>query len=573
MTSAPKTSQPIRQKTNSINSPVSSPKVNIRQATINQHSVDTRHAFEENEPMYESNKKLPQMSNPSRPKKMPLSRNTSYRSRSPDSPLDDPHKIDPLQYTALVDTNQALKIELQRLSVYETKCQQLEKELSNLKALKETNKELEEKVKHLLECEDKCRKIENELNNFKTRNEKMKQNFDVLTDENITMNNRIKDLNRVIEQNEQTLCELRQNESVLKQELEALRESRHSNLDLNEQKIHSLEEANQILENEMENMKQQQKIEREKLKEKLSLLNSKHAERVKKIDEEKKSLEVELGNLRNSLEGNEEIHKELVTLKDLNLKYEDEIEYLREQLAEKKSELDQVMKQREVEIQNYLDKMKLLNDENLNLCNQFSSNSISKDDQLNQLDKKLVDTENELELMKSQNDSLQKKIEDKQNEIESLLKKNSGLKIMEKKCAELTEKNCISEDLIKKLKFENQNLKHEMNESNNFSQQLKNQLSNLTQINEKLTADLSLCQSEIGKIESYKKKCANLEKELDDLRRLKSNTTNDFDSHSRKLSESSDKYEYEIKILNGQINSLVSQQKIFVFTEFLTISE
>lgn len=556
MTSTPKTPQPIRQKTNSINSPVSSSKVNYRQATINQHSTDTRHAYEEDEPMYESNKKLPQKPSPSsRPKKMPLSRNSSYRSRSPDSPLDDPNKIDPLQYTALAETNQALKIELQRLSVYETKCKQLEKELSSLNALKETNDKLEDKVKDLSQFEDRCKKLENELDNLKTKSEKIRQNFDILTDENISLTNKIKDLNRVIEENEQTVFQLRNNESVLKHELEALRES---NLDLNEEKIRSLEQANQILENEMQSMKQQQKVEREKLKEKVTLLNSKHTERVKKIEEEKKSLELELDNIRNSLQENGEMHRELVTLKDLNLKYEDEIEYLKEQLGEKKSELDQMMKQREAEIQNYLDKMKLLNDENLNMCNQFSSDSVSKDEQLNHLDRKLVDAENQLELVKSKNDSLQKKLADKQDEIESLLKINTSLKLMEKKCAELTEKNCTSEDLIKHLKFENQNLKHEVKESNSLSQQLKNQLSNLSQINEKITADFSLSQIQVEKLESFKNKCENLEKELNELKRLKSHAINDFESHSRKLSESGDKYEYEIKVLNTQINSLVS---------------
>ena len=37
--------------------------------------------------------------------------------------------IDPLQYNALVETNEALKTELQRLSVFELKCKALEKEV------------------------------------------------------------------------------------------------------------------------------------------------------------------------------------------------------------------------------------------------------------------------------------------------------------------------------------------------------------------------------------------------------------------------------------------------------------
>jgi hypothetical protein len=40
--------------------------------------------------------------------------------------------IDPLQYNALVETNEALKTELQRLSVFELKCKALEKEVCTL---------------------------------------------------------------------------------------------------------------------------------------------------------------------------------------------------------------------------------------------------------------------------------------------------------------------------------------------------------------------------------------------------------------------------------------------------------
>lgn len=39
------------------------------------------------------------------------------------------NQIDPLQYNALFETNQALKNELQRLSLFELKCKTLEKEV------------------------------------------------------------------------------------------------------------------------------------------------------------------------------------------------------------------------------------------------------------------------------------------------------------------------------------------------------------------------------------------------------------------------------------------------------------
>ena len=51
--------------------------------------------------------------------------------------------IDQVQFNALMETNQVLKEELQRLSIYELKCKSLEKEAKNVKELKELNEKLE----------------------------------------------------------------------------------------------------------------------------------------------------------------------------------------------------------------------------------------------------------------------------------------------------------------------------------------------------------------------------------------------------------------------------------------------
>ncbi|RNA20128.1 hypothetical protein BpHYR1_015548 [Brachionus plicatilis] len=546
MASAQKSPQPTRQKAESRTSSNSSPKINAPR--------DHRPKYDQDEPIYETNKKLPQI--PSRPEQMrsPLSRNTSYRSRSPDSPADDPNKIDPLQYTALVDTNQALKIELQRLSTFETKCKQLEREASNANALKETNLNLESRVQQLADCEARCQRLEAEMNNMKTRS-------DILTDENISLHNKIKDMDRTIEHNEQSLWELRDKEGLLRKEIELA----HSSNDLNEQKIGSLEQANQILESEMEALRAQQRSERDKLKQKMQLLNSKQAERLKKIEQEKNSLETELNTLRSGVQASDDMHKELVTLKDLNLKYEDEIDYLRQQLAEKKCELENVMKQRDADTHNYLEKLKILNDENLSLCNQFSSNSMSKDEELNKLSQKLAHAEQELSSANGQIASLEKELAARHSEAEIMEKKVCRIQSLEKECADLALTNGKNEELIKSLRCENENLRHELDESKASRDQLEHRLTDQTLKSESLAADLALRHIELGKIESYKSKCANLERELDELKRLKGDRVNDFDSRSRKLSESSEKYEYEMKILNAQMYSLVSVCHFFSF--------
>ncbi|CAF0705935.1 unnamed protein product [Brachionus calyciflorus] len=540
---SPRPAQRInRQKSdlNSVNSraPSTSPSKLYPQNSISNHHhhqsrdhSEHRAKYEEDEPVYETSKKLPQIPilqsrNPEQIR-APISRNPSYRSRSPDTPTDDPNKIDPLQYTALVDTNQALKAELQRLSFFETKCKQLEKEVQNTKALKETNENLEKQIQNLLEYREKCEKLEQDLKN----NFKLKENFEILTDENINLTNKIKDLDRLVEENDLMIRDLRQKEIQTKKELDFLK---NSNLEKNDQKILALEQTNKLLETELESLKEQQRNEREKLKEKMNLLNSKQHEKLKKFEHENKQLELELNNSKKEI-------AETNTLKDLNLKYEDEIEVLKCQLRDKKIELEDIMKQRDIEISNYLEKLKILNDENLNLCNQFSSNSMSKDDELNKLSKKISDDEKELSILRQ-----------KIQKMQSMEKEISDLGLINKK----------NEDTIQSLRLEGHHLKQELDDMKSLNQQLKHELTNECLKNENLAADYALLKLEMNKIESYRNKCEHLEKELDDLKRIKFNKINEYETTNRKFSETSDKYEYEIKILNTQINSLQNDLKL-----------
>lgn len=87
---------------------------------------------------------------------------------------------------------------------------------------------------------------------------------------------------------------------------------------------------------------------------------------------------------------------------------------------------------------------------------------------------------------------------------------------------------------------------------------MRQELTAETLKNENLCADYALLKLDLNKLESFRIKSENLERELAEFRSNKMQRLNEYESSNRKYSESSDKHDYEIKILHSQVTNLVS---------------
>jgi len=185
----------------------------------------------------------------------------------------------------LRETNEKLETEVKELNKYRNQCQKLEAEISQLKLLKQAD-------------EEKFRSIERQSN---TNKEKLEQ-------ENQTLINKIKELDKMIGEYEANFAQFKQKEQSLEKRIEYL-ESELDRLtqgqtfspspsssavntanstsitDSNDQKLDALEQANRILEQELDSLKKQQKAEREKVKERMELLQAKQSEKLKKLED------------------------------------------------------------------------------------------------------------------------------------------------------------------------------------------------------------------------------------------------------------------------------------------------
>ncbi len=183
------------------------------------------------------------------------------------------------------ETNEKLETEVKELNKYRNQCQKLEAEISQLKLLKQAD-------------EEKFRSIERQSN---TNKEKLEQ-------ENQTLINKIKELDKMIGEYEANFAQFKQKEQSLEKRIEYL-ESELDRLtqgqtfspspsssavntanstsitDSNDQKLDALEQANRILEQELDSLKKQQKAEREKVKERMELLQAKQSEKLKKLED------------------------------------------------------------------------------------------------------------------------------------------------------------------------------------------------------------------------------------------------------------------------------------------------
>lgn len=119
--------------------------------------------------------------------------------------------------------------------------------------------------------------------------------------ENQNLKNKIRDLDKMIDEYEKNFAQFKEKEQSLERRVEYLESeldrltngesnsaralSEFSGADLHGQKIDALEQANRILEQELESLKHQQKVERDKVKEKMDLLHAKQNEKLKKLED------------------------------------------------------------------------------------------------------------------------------------------------------------------------------------------------------------------------------------------------------------------------------------------------
>lgn len=662
--------------------------------------------------------------------------------------------IDPILYNALQDTNDALKIEVQRMAIFEQKCLSLEKEVKTLQKLKdenivlenelktlqdlreenkllerelktlnqlrdenrslekelkllqnvqEENKNLERELKTIQQLKEENRNLEQELKTLKqvkdensrilekeiqdleeckvklkavqdeckqwrmnkeADEEKYRQmesnlvaNMEKLENENASLKNKLRDLDKLLEEYEAKCNQSKTKESQLEEKVKHLEaqlislEENTKTSEMHEHKLIAYEQANRILEQELEQLKEQQKQERAKVKEKMELLVSKQNEKIKKLEETNHALGIQLNQMKESesslvhslneeleqlkshlkdlepleLENNE-LRKQINQVKiemsnqmaliamekkkieieknDINDNYmvinesrmadgvkhqrekedlETRIKQLSTSLEHKENEMVELRKVQENKAIHFLNKLNLLNEENLELANKLKNTSdhqANSSEELNKLKRKLLE-------MSSEHDKLQaqlKSFEKLENELIDIHMKNTNSKE-------------VIQEMEAKIQDWERRYNKEIGEYKNLTQsqqqqikQLKQQLTAESLKVESANTDYSLVKLELNKVDTLKLKCESLERELNSARATAaaalqnnnklinlppqlqpsptpsvSQTSASSTSRYDDPSVSYDKYYGEIKIYQAQLTSLVSATFLTIF--------
>lgn len=495
---------------------------------------------------------------------------------------------------------------------YKTQCERLQSDLKEIRSSKSSD-------------EDRIKNIQMQTNSTLER----------LESENANLKNKIRDLDRLVEEYERSYNDLKVKEQALEKqnknlenELDRMGEKSSSD-EMHSQKLLAIEQANHVLEEELKELKEQQKGERAKVKEKMELLHQKQVEKVKKLEDANKTLEEKL--VQNKLDENstiqlfqkqcEELRKRIKELEEYeseNAELKNSLKYLKTDMAKqahsvaeekkkldaekkdydemklnyaklneniinlsrksehdkneldaklkqlqtsldkKENELNELRRQKEADADNFLNKLSILNEENLSLAEQLknvNSSSNVKEDELNKSRKKLAELHQENEKLQAQ--------------IKSYLN-------LENELVEVHMKNTGAQEHIHNLEAKiddwERRYNKEINEYKSLNQQqlqqikqLKQQLTAETLKVESLNADYALLKIECNKMDAIKQKCEGLEKELAESRDNKLKKINEYESSSKRYHETNDKYENEIKLLNAQFTSLVNKDLMEVF--------
>lgn len=209
---------------------------------------------------------------------------------------------------------------------------------------------------------------------------------------------------------------------------------------------------------------------------------------------------------------------------------------------------------KDLEISNFIHKLSVANDENQNLSNQLKNMGInlnSKDEELTKIRKR----QSELGV---ENDKLKVQLK--------------SLETLEKDLACVTTKNLNAQLRIQELETrldESERKYHrDLSElkSVNYQQleeikQLKHDIKNDATRFEKMHAEYEITRLEMNKMELSKLKCEQLEREMQEIRMTKLQRLSELEVNHKKYSDTLEKYENEIKLLNAQMINLQNEIK------------
>ncbi len=419
--------------------------------------------------------------------------------------------------------------------------------------------EFERMHNHKLEAMQQANRIlEDELTSLKEQQRqeklKLKDKIDLLTSKH---NERVKHLEELNRSLENEVHMLRQNISSSNQNNNSYNNdddlnNLSSTLNLFRSQCDSLKKR--IIELEMyENTYKNLEKEIDRLKIELKDKDHYYADEMKKIEQEKKSF--------NELNAGYTLLNE--TMLSMSRKYEQDLnnfdskcKNLQNMLEKKDLELVEYKRLKEQELAGFIHKLSLSNEENMNLLNQVKNMSLnlgSKEEELSKLKKRFAD-------LNSENEQNRTKIKSLDQVTQDLATSNAKLSNAQSRCVELESR---LEDSMRKHNRELNDLKGQNNshidEINKLRQILKNEALRF----EKLQSDYEQTRVEINKMELVRIKAEQYERELYEIKSSKLERLNELEFGHKKYSETLEKYENEIKLLNAQMINIVIRIQFF----------
>ena len=282
--------------------------------------------------------------------------------------------VDPMHHKAILETNQALKAELQRLSLIEFKYKALENQLKSVSIVADagdttttttttTTTDIELKLNKLLEYKAKVESMEAEIRALQAQRHTLEATFvsseresrdliQTLRDENEFLKEKINSMDALLRDNEANYKSLKCKERTLEERIAALEKQLDSTSVSQQQqqsqvtdremaRIGELEEANAAMRRDMDESERAHRAEKAKLAEKMDMLLGKKTSRIRALEDESKRYEEALeakmreeAAMRDELEAarrkvRAQTDEELGRMRDENAALQGELEALR----------------------------------------------------------------------------------------------------------------------------------------------------------------------------------------------------------------------------------------------------
>jgi chromosome segregation ATPase len=216
-------------------------------------------------------------------------------------------------------------------------------------------------------------------------------------------------------------------------------------------------------------------------------------------------------------------------------------------------EINEIKRSKDQEIAAFIQKLSSVNEENMNLANQLKNISVNmnnKEEELNKVRKKYQEMISEQDRIKTQ----LKSFETIEHELAQVTSKSLAAQ------SRVQELECRLEECDRKYHRDLAELKNvnyqQLEEIKHLKQDLKTEAVKF----EKLHADYEFARLELNKMELAKMKADQLEREMYDLKTTKLQRLQDLEVGHKRYSETLEKYENEIKLLNAQMINLVNIQ-------------